>query len=215
MSVFSQKLIFIVVVYIVYYTGIFYLIKPDIFQDTYYLTYLILIYAGGIIDTIIRPIEEVKKEEGNFEKYIAILFLLSPFFLIGAVVEAEYYGWRNDILSVIGLIVYFFTVAMLVFSRINLGKQATGILVIRDTHELITNGIYKYVRHPIYGSAIFGIVGFILITQSVLVSTVSFVVYFKILNDRALYEEELLIKEFGDEYKEYMKKSKKFIPFLL
>ncbi len=215
MSVFSQKLIFIVVVYIVYYTGIFYLIKPDIFQDTYYLTYLILIYAGGIIDTIIRPIEEVKKEEGNFEKYIAILFLLSPFFLIGAVVEAEYYGWRNDILSVIGLIVYFFTVAMLVFSRINLGKQATGILVIRDTHELMTNGIYKYVRHPIYGSAIFGIVGFILITQSVLVSTVSFVVYFKILNDRALYEEELLIKEFGDEYKEYMKKSKKFIPFLL
>lgn len=215
MSVFSQKLIFIVVVYIVYYTGIFYLIKPDIFQDTYYLTYLILLYAGGIIDTIIRPIEEVKKEEGNFEKYIAILFLLSPFFLIGAVVEAEYYGWRNDILSVIGLIVYFFTVAMLVFSRINLGKQATGILVIRDTHELITNGIYKYVRHPIYGSAIFGIVGFILITQSVLVSMVSCIVYFKILNDRAIYEEELLIKEFGDEYKEYMKKSKKFIPFLL
>jgi protein-S-isoprenylcysteine O-methyltransferase Ste14 len=44
---------------------------------------------------------------------------------------------------------------------------------------------------------------------------VSFVVYFKILNDRAIYEEELLMNEFGDEYKEYMKNSKKFIPFLL
>ncbi|MCE7733765.1 MAG: isoprenylcysteine carboxylmethyltransferase family protein [Candidatus Heimdallarchaeota archaeon] len=215
MSVFLQKLLFIVVVYIVYYTGVFYFIKPDIFRDTYYLTYLILLYAGGIIDTIIRPIEEEKKEEGNFEKYIVLLFLLSPFFLIGAVVEAEYYGWRNNIISVIGLIVYFFSVAMLVLSRINLGKQATGILVIRDTHELITNGIYKYVRHPIYASAIFGIVAFILITQSVLVSMVLFVVYFKILNDRAIYEEELLIKEFGDEYKKYMEKSKKYIPFLL
>jgi protein-S-isoprenylcysteine O-methyltransferase Ste14 len=210
-----QKILFIVVVYIVYYTGIFYLIKPDIFQDTYYLIYLILLYAGGIIDTIIRPIEEEKKEEGNFEKYIAILFLLSPFFLVGAVVEVEYYGWRNDILSIIGLIVYFFAVVMLLLSRINLGRHATGILVIRDTHELITSGIYKYVRHPIYGSAIFGILGFILITQSVLVSMVSFVVYFKILNDRAIYEEELLMNEFGDEYKEYMKNSKKFIPFLL
>ncbi|MHA2028837.1 MAG: methyltransferase family protein, partial [Candidatus Kariarchaeaceae archaeon] len=59
------------------------------------------------------------------------------------------------------------------------------------------------------------ILGFILITQSVLVSMVSFVVYFKILNDRAIYEEELLMNEFGDEYKEYMKNSKKFIPFLL
>ncbi|OLS23157.1 MAG: hypothetical protein HeimC2_27750 [Candidatus Heimdallarchaeota archaeon LC_2] len=174
-----------------------------------------MLYTGGIIDTIIRPIEEEKKGQGNFEKYLVILFLLNPFVLIGAVVEVEYYGWRNDILSVIGLIVYFFAVTMLVFSRINLGKQATGILVIRDTHELITNGIYKYVRHPIYGSVIFGFVGFILITQSLLVSMISFVVYFKILNNRAIYEEELLINEFGDEYREYMKKSKKFIPFFL
>ncbi|OLS23158.1 MAG: hypothetical protein HeimC2_27760 [Candidatus Heimdallarchaeota archaeon LC_2] len=139
MSVFLQKLLFIIVVYIVYYTGIFYIIKPDIFQDTYYLTYLIMLYTGGIIDTIIRPIEEEKKGQGNFEKYLIILFLLNPFVLIGAVVEVEYYGWRNDILLVLLTHVsYFLSLLIIAF-----GKSFPGISTLFSFPENI-NTPYPY-----------------------------------------------------------------------
>ena len=103
---------------------------------------------------------------------------------------------------------------MSLFSRYSLGKQATPTLVIIDDHQLITRGIYKYVRHPIYGGSIIGLIGFGLVTQSILVSISIFVLYFKILNDRAKYEEKILADEFGDEYIEYMKNSKKLIPFV-
>lgn len=214
MSELKKKFLFIIIVYVIWYTGIYLLIKPDIFQNIYYLIYLIMLYAVGILDTIIRPIEIKKKEKGSFRKYIGILFLINPFLMILAVIEVEFWGWRSDLISTLGLILYFMGVVMVLISRYSLGKQATGTLVIRDDHELITSGIYKYVRHPIYGSGMFGIIGFVLVTQSIIISILTIIIYFKIFHDRVEYEEQLLLEEFGTEYEKYMKNSKKFIPLI-
>ncbi|MCY3413143.1 MAG: isoprenylcysteine carboxylmethyltransferase family protein [Candidatus Heimdallarchaeota archaeon] len=213
MRIVIQKIMFIVIVYVVYYTGIYLWLMPEVFDDPFVFIYLILLYTGGILDTIIRPLETEKKEEGGFEKILALLFLINPFLLILAMFEVTYYPWRNPIISIIGLVIYLSGIIMLLWSRINLGKQATGILVIRDDHELITNGIYKYVRHPIYGAGIIGVLGFMLVTQSIIIGLLSLLIYFKVLNDRAKYEEEMLCNEFT-EYPEYMTKTKRFIPFV-
>lgn len=210
----KKKFLFIIIVYVIWYTGIYLLIKPEIFEDIYYLIYLIMLYAVGIIDTIIRPIEQEKEEEVNFKKYIGILFFINPFIMILAVTEVEFLEWRSDLISVVGLIFYLIGALMVLFSRYSLGKQATGTLIIREDHELITSGIYKYVRHPIYGSGMLGILGFVLVTQSIIISILTIIIYFKIFYDRARHEEKLLLEEFGTEYEEYMMKSKKFIPFI-
>ena len=40
------------------------------------------------------------------------------------------------------------------------------------------------------------------------------VLYFVVLRHRLLFEEKLLIEEFGEEYRDYMKKTKRLIPYL-
>ncbi len=83
-----------------------------------------------------------------------------------------------------------------------------------DTTALIQEGIYKYIRHPMYGSLLFLALGAMFkyisfITISLALLTLVFVFL------TARTEEKENINFFGDSYVEYMKKSKMFIPFIL
>ncbi|MCX7771783.1 MAG: isoprenylcysteine carboxylmethyltransferase family protein [Clostridia bacterium] len=80
--------------------------------------------------------------------------------------------------------------------------------------QLVTDGIYKYIRHPQY-------TGFFLLTLGMTLEWASlpllvllpviFYMYIRL----AKREEADMIHEFGDAYKKYMKKTKRFIPFVI
>jgi protein-S-isoprenylcysteine O-methyltransferase Ste14 len=82
------------------------------------------------------------------------------------------------------------------------------------TSQLVDTGIFKYIRHPLYSSLIFltwGIFLKNLTTQLIIVSVLSTVfLYFT-----AIFDEKECIKYFGEKYREYMKQTKRFIPFLI
>ncbi|MBP9691091.1 isoprenylcysteine carboxylmethyltransferase family protein [Candidatus Woesebacteria bacterium] len=85
---------------------------------------------------------------------------------------------------------------------------------VKKNHELITNGIYKYVRHPIYLGLLLSLVGAELVAKSYLF--IPFLViglYLAVLQGKQ--EEKILLNHFGDEYKKYMKTSRMLLPFLL
>jgi len=84
---------------------------------------------------------------------------------------------------------------------------------IKERHELITKGIYKYVRHPIYGGILIMVNGALIVAGSSAV-ILYFVTMFLIIESYAGREEKLLTKHFGKKYIEYMKTTKKFIPFI-
>ena len=65
-----------------------------------------------------------------------------------------------------------------------------------------------------YGGTLIGVIGFGLVTHSIIVFLITFFLYLWIFSARAKHEERLLIDEFGEGYQEYMAKSKKFIPFI-
>jgi protein-S-isoprenylcysteine O-methyltransferase Ste14 len=82
-----------------------------------------------------------------------------------------------------------------------------------ETTKLVTNGMYKYIRHPLYCSLVLLGAGIFLKH----ISTASLILV--IINTLALYitarmEESEMIKGFGNEYRKYMKVSKMFIPFI-
>jgi protein-S-isoprenylcysteine O-methyltransferase Ste14 len=81
------------------------------------------------------------------------------------------------------------------------------------TAKLVTTGIYKFIRHPMYCS--FLVFGFGVFFKHIDTVTIILVV----INTLALYltalvEQGEMTKRFGDEYREYMRKTKMFIPFL-
>jgi protein-S-isoprenylcysteine O-methyltransferase Ste14 len=80
--------------------------------------------------------------------------------------------------------------------------------------ELVTDGVYKYLRHPQY-------TGFFLITFGIMLgwATIPLIVLYVLL--LVLYyrlakkEEDDMVDEFGEEYEEYRKKTKMFIPYIV
>lgn len=84
---------------------------------------------------------------------------------------------------------------------------------IEKTTRLVTGGIYKYIRHPMYASAFYGVWGVFFKDPSglgmvlALASCVFWVV-------TARVEEGECIEYFGDSYREYRRRTRMFVPFL-
>lgn len=107
-------------------------------------------------------------------------------------------------LSTPGLIIY-------LTARMTLGRLFSKTLVIVEGHELITHGIYEHVRHPSYTGSILFFLGLPLLFNSVLGFVLVLPMILMVLL-RIPIEENMLLREFGEEYREYMKRTKKLIP---
>ncbi len=86
---------------------------------------------------------------------------------------------------------------------------------VRKDHKVVQNGPYRVVRHPAYTGTMLTIIGigFALRTWAgVLVLAVLFTLAFAY---RVKVEEKLLTGELGDDYLQYMKRTKRLIPFIL
>lgn len=83
---------------------------------------------------------------------------------------------------------------------------------IKTNHELVTQGIYRFIRHPIYIGLLFGYVGAELVIHSY-IAIIFFIAGGCLAYLQAKREEKLLSNYFGEKYKKYMKHSKMFIPY--
>jgi len=82
-----------------------------------------------------------------------------------------------------------------------------------QTAVLIDTGIFKYIRHPLYSSLLLLTWGIFLkdtATDLLIVSILSTIFLYL----TAIFDEKESISFFGEEYKEYMRRSKMFIPFI-
>ena len=79
--------------------------------------------------------------------------------------------------------------------------------------KLVTNGIYRFIRHPMYLAVILGAAA-MLVNQYTPLRIGIAVMLVVDLMIKMLYEERLLQKKFGEQYKEYKKKSKRLIQFV-
>jgi protein-S-isoprenylcysteine O-methyltransferase Ste14 len=96
---------------------------------------------------------------------------------------------------------------------VNQDRADPGLLGIEKTTELVTSGLYRHIRHPFYSSLLFLGWGILLkgvSWQSVLLAAVNTV----LLVITGKREEIENIQYFGAEYREYMKRTKMFIPFI-
>jgi protein-S-isoprenylcysteine O-methyltransferase Ste14 len=94
-----------------------------------------------------------------------------------------------------------------------LKRNFSGLLRIREGHTLVSHGIYQWVRHPAYLGAILLFLGIPVMFSSVFGFLVMFLLVPYLLH-RITLEERMMIERFGVEYQDYVRHSKKLIPFL-
>jgi len=134
-------------------------------------------------------------------------YLINPQWMawskIGLPEEVRWLGVGTGILCTIGI--YW------LFSSIGSGITPTSAT--RKEHKLVTNGIYRYIRHPLYtfGSSMF--ISFALMADNWFIAALG-IFTFTLMAIRTPKEEANLIEKFGDEYREYMKHTGRFFPKL-
>mgnify|MGYP001819855295 FL=1 len=87
------------------------------------------------------------------------------------------------------------------------------LIGIEKTTALVTVGAFKYIRHPLYSSLLFGTWGIFFKGPSLLAGILALTVTTFLLAT-AKVEEAENIRFFGAAYQTYMKQTKMFIPFL-
>ncbi len=83
---------------------------------------------------------------------------------------------------------------------------------IKENCLLVTDGIYAYIRHPMYLSVIISMLGVLLLKFSILELILYFLLFLNMII-KMFYEENLWHCE-GSDYKEYTKNTKRLIPYI-
>ena len=144
-----------------------------------------------------------------FEFTLALVLLNIPYWFTDPLSYQQIISWLLLCVSILLLVqsFYFFTK----YGDSKKRKNYPSNFEFEDTGILVKKGIYKYIRHPMYGSLLFLALGAMLkyITFfTVLLSII--IVIFLFLTART--EEKENKKFFGSDYEDYMKETKMFIP---
>ena len=122
---------------------------------------------------------------------------------------------KNLVTEMIGAVICILAFICSILARYALGVNWTDSAEsqIKEKHSVVTSGIYKYIRHPIAVGYCFFIIGVELLVGSLLVIPVAIGLFVGAYIQSRI-EEALLIQQFGKEYKDYMKNTKMFIPYI-
>jgi protein-S-isoprenylcysteine O-methyltransferase Ste14 len=85
---------------------------------------------------------------------------------------------------------------------------------LKENHELIVRGPYQLVRHPIYTGLLAMMIGTAL-SQRHIAGMLGFLLVFVSFWIKSSFEEEVMLKQFPDQYSAYRTRVKRIIPFLL
>lgn len=115
--------------------------------------------------------------------------------------------WAGAGITIAGL-------AFAVWARRHIGRNWSRSVTLKEDHELITSGPYRFVRHPIYTGILTGVVGSAIALAQVrgLISLVTIAILMWLKLRR---EERFMREQFGDTYDAYAKRVPALVPFVL
>ncbi|MBS1790100.1 MAG: isoprenylcysteine carboxylmethyltransferase family protein [Acidobacteria bacterium] len=185
---------------------------------------LAIFVVGVTIGGYFRRKAEIAGEPISWsEEGIAVMVLLRVFGLIGWLSVIAYLinpGWMKwsemplpDWARWTGVITGIVSVPLLYWLFKSIGKNITQTVKTRKEHELVTNGPYRWVRHPLYSVGTLLFLSFALMAANWFIGLAT-LLSLVMLMIRLPREEENLIARFGDEYRTYMKRTGRLIPKL-
>lgn len=165
--------------------------------------------------------KKVEHEETFLKQFVQYwLPLIIAILLLG---PGEWYGhsWlresfieHTNLVGIIGLSISVIGAVIACTSRYTLGKNWSLSVQRKESHQLIQDGIYKTVRHPIYTGLLFLFIGNAIIVGDYR-AIIAVLIVFVSLWLKLKKEEALLTETFGIKYIAYKKQTKALIPYLL
>lgn len=113
----------------------------------------------------------------------------------------------------LGLVMFAFGFVGMHWAEASLDRQFSVYVTIQDDHKLVTDGLYRHLRHPRYLGIIMFTSGISFVFRSwlalIIVAALTLVLIWRVHR-----EEVIMHQEFGKDWETYTKKSWRFIPFV-
>ena len=119
----------------------------------------------------------------------------------------------GDAVRYFGLFLFFAGSLLRLAAVFVLGRRFSGLVAIQPDHQLKTDGLYRYIRHPSYAGLIASMLGLVLIFRSA-IGLIFVILLFLFLVSRMNDEERFLEAHFGEEYRNYRLKTRRLVPLI-
>jgi protein-S-isoprenylcysteine O-methyltransferase Ste14 len=137
--------------------------------------------------------------------FVPLIWIASPAFSF-----AEY-PLRSGPL-ILGVMCFVLGLWVFYRSHADLGTNWSITLEVREQHRLITQGVYRRIRHPMSSALVLYAVAHALVIPNWVAGPSNLVAFAVLFALRVRPEERMMLEQFGDEYTAYMARTKRLVP---
>ena len=137
--------------------------------------------------------------------FVPLIWIASPAFSF-----AEY-PLRSGVL-ILGVMCFVLGLWLFYRSHADLGTNWSITLEVREQHRLITQGVYRRIRHPMSSALVLYAVAHALVIPNWVAGPSNLVAFAVLFALRVRPEERMMLEQFGDKYTAYMARTKRLVP---
>lgn len=171
------------------------------------------VVGGAIIPMLRRRGGAIKRKDKGSKPLISISLYVSIIIAMILVLNniamlPDWFFYPGIFLVVIGILVRQWAIFVL-------GQYFTTIISVQKNQKVVDHGPYRFIRHPSYLGLFLTLLGIGIALRSWVGILVILVICCLAIGYRMHVEEKFLVTELGDDYIQYMKRTKRLIPFVI
>lgn len=181
--------------------------------DWFVVVFLVGVNVQRLLETFKRRATVVGEQQMRWSFHA--FFLLHVAIMVLAALE--YFQWRRALhwgWTAVGLVLYVVSVVVRNQAIRALGRFWSLQIEIRQEHQLVRDGPYRYVRHPAYLAIVMEVLFIPLTVNAWWAMGFAAATYVPLLLWRLRWEERALVEKFGDVYRQYQRVTGALLPRL-
>lgn len=160
--------------------------------------------------------KKTKRRESPIQRLMYTLPLVAAFYLL---YDSDFrYGWLGAYfvphtlpVQWLGVFLTACGVGIACWARLHLGANWSGVVTLKEGHELIRSGPYRTMRHPIYSGILLAFFGTV-VERGQVRGLIALAIMWLSFYIKARREESFLVQEFGPKFHEHTQQTGMFLP---
>jgi protein-S-isoprenylcysteine O-methyltransferase Ste14 len=163
-----------------------------------------------------KYLEKVHQQVDALEKFLLVLviststllpmlYLFTPWLAFADYRPPTFVPWCGAAIMVVAIWLFW-------RSHADLGQNWSVTLEVRKGHQLVTHGVYRWIRHPMYASIFLWCIAQALLLPNWLAGWSALVTFTAMYFLRTPREERMMCEHFGEEYRDYMGRTGRLFP---
>ena len=184
-----------------------------LWRQPFVLIYLLFYVGFDVADRLVRPAFDVAADHDTTPACRLNMMLMLALFA-AAPFERHYIrsGQPPMLLSALGVLVQLSGLLLALGARMQLGRFGTPHLAVFQDHEIVRNGLYRHIRHPIYTGGIISRQAWAIVFGAPIVLILGAAADVLLMSWRIKSEETMMLERFGDRYRSYMAETYRLFP---